>query len=375
MEIEVAQNKLAKALTNVSRVATSRATLPVLSNILIKVKDKKVSLITTNLDMATVDYLPVSSSADGVVTVPARLITDFVSTLPSSAPIKLTADGPKIKITAGKYSSTINGAPADDFPELPEINESTAVVFKIGIEDFKSSINQVIVAASNDFNRPALTGVHFYTKDKTLCIGATDGYRLARKKLIKDVKSEVKVTIPSATLQEVLHSIDEHMEEVEISFNEDLVRFRLGEIEIISKLIDAEYPNIDHLVPTDFGINLTTDRDELLRVAKLANLFARHGANGVVSCEAHKEGGFSVRSIANEYGENDSTVDADVDQDGKILVPAKYLISAINNINSKNIIISFSDGILKSTGVSSPMALKEENSDDYVHIIMPVSES
>ena len=211
MEIEVAQEKLAKALNNVSRIATGKVTLPVLNNVLIKVKDKKVSLITTNLDMATVDYLPVSSSKDGVITVPARLLAEFISNLPKSTQVKISSSGSKISITAGKYSSIVNGTPADDFPELPEINEKSAVIFKIGIEEFRNGVNQVLVAASNDFNRPALTGVHFYTKDKTLYLVSTDGYRLAKKILVKDVKSEIKVTVPANSLQEVLRSIDDSM--------------------------------------------------------------------------------------------------------------------------------------------------------------------
>lgn len=374
MELEVTQEKLAKALNNVSRIATSRATLPILNNVLIKVQDKKVSLITTNLDMAVVDYLPVSSPTDGSITVPAKLLAEFISNLPHSAQIKLTAKENKVIINAGKYSSTINSTPADDFPELPEIDEKKAVIFKMGVEEFKNGINQVIVASSNDFNRPALTGVHFYTKDKTLYIVSTDGYRLAKKTLVKEVKSEIKLTVPASSLQEVLRSIDDNMDEIELSMSEDLIRFRLGEIEIISKLIDAEYPDVDKLFSTTSEINITANRDELIRVTKLASLFARHGANDAITCEASAENHtFSIHSIANEYGENDSVIEADAEKDGKISITSRYLIDALNNIEGKNIIISFSEGINKTTGISYPMVLKKVKSDDYIHIIMPIS--
>lgn len=374
MEIEVAQEKLGKALNNVSRIATSKVTLPVLNNVLIKVQDKKVSLITTNLDMAVIDYLPVSSSKDGIITVPARLLAEFISNLPRSTQVKIASKDNKVIISAGKYSSVINGTPADDFPELPEINEKSAVIFKIGIEEFKNGVNQVIVASSNDFNRPALTGVHFYTKDKSLYLVSTDGYRLAKKTLVKDVKSEVKVTVPSASLQEVLRSIDDSMEEIELSFSEDLVRFRLGEVEIISKLIDAEYPDVDKLFATTSEINFTINREELLRVAKLASLFSRHGANDAITCETNAdEKTFSIHSIANEYGENDSIIETEVDKTGKISITSRYLIDALNNIDSKEVSLGFSEGINKSTGISYPLVLKKLNSDDYIHIIMPIS--
>ena len=138
MEIEVTQDKLSKALNNVSRIAVGKVTLPVLNNVLIRVDQNKVSLITTNLDMAIVDFLPVSNSKDGVTTVPAKLLAEFVSNLPRGEKIKISAKDTKVTISAGRYTSIINGSPADDFPELPEINEEKAVIFKMGIDEFKN---------------------------------------------------------------------------------------------------------------------------------------------------------------------------------------------------------------------------------------------
>ncbi|MBR3169090.1 DNA polymerase III subunit beta [Candidatus Saccharibacteria bacterium] len=373
MEIEVSSEKLSKALNNVSRIATSKVTLPVLNNVLIKVENKKVSLVTTNLDMAIIDFLPVSNSKDGSITVPAKLLADFVSNLPKGETIKISTKDDKITITSGKYSSIINGTPADDFPELPEINEDKAVVFQIGTDEFKQSLNQVIVTTSNDLNRPALTGVHFYTSEKSLFIAATDGYRLAKKKLIKNVQSEIKVTIPANTLQEVIHSIDDNMEEIEISFNDDLIRFRLGEIEIISKIIDAEYPNIDNLIPKSTEIHLEVDRDELIRVSKLASLFARHTTNDVITCESKTPNSFSVHSIANEFGENNSSLEVDVDGSGKVSITSKYLIDALNVLSTPIISVNFTNITEKVNAINAPMVLKEKDSDDYIHILMPVS--
>ena len=373
MEIEALAEKLSKALNNVSRIATSKVTLPVLNNVLIKVKNKQVSLITTNLDMAIIDFLPVSSSKDGVITVPAKLLAEFVSTLPKESKTKISTKDNKIFIKADKYSSTINGTPADDFPELPEIDEKKAVTFKIGTEEFKNGMNQVVVASSNDLNRPALTGIHFYTSNKALFVVATDGYRVAKKQLVKNVQSEIKVTVPANSIQEVLRSINDEMEEIEISFNEDLVRFRLGEIEIVSKLIDAEYPNIDNFIPKTSDIELEVSREELLRIAKLAGLFAKHGANDVITCEAKKPDTFSVYSIANEFGENDSIIETKVEKEGKISITSRYLIDALNVIDNEDIIVGFSEGVDQNNNIANPMIIKKKKSDDYIHILMPVS--
>ena len=131
--------------------------------------------------MAIVDFLPVSNSKDGVITVPAKLLTEFVSNLPKDEKVKITTKDTKVIISASKYTSTINGALADDFPELPEINEKNAVIFKMSVEDFKTGVSEVIIASSNDLTRPALTGVFFNTSDKELFIDITTDKELYRK--------------------------------------------------------------------------------------------------------------------------------------------------------------------------------------------------
>lgn len=365
MKIKVTQEKLSKALNNVSRIAIGRVTLPILNNVLIRVDNKKVSLVTTNLDMAVVDFLPVSSSEDGVVTVPAKLLAEFVSNLPKGETIEISSEDTKVTITAGKYSSTINGALADDFPELPEINEDSAVVYKIGVDEFKNSVGQVTIAASNDLTRPALTGVYFNTYDNILAIASTDGYRLAEKKLIDEVESEVKAIVPATSLQEVLRSINDEVEEVEISFNEDLVRFRFGEVEVISKLIDASFPDYQKLIPKDNNIKVTLGRDELVRVTKLAALFAR-SVGGSIICETKSPNIFSVKSIANEFGENDSEIETKVEVEGRVNLNSRFLIDALNALEEKEIDFEFSDHI-------APVILKNKKSNNYTHIIMPLN--
>ena len=365
MKIQVTQEKLSRALNNVSRIAIGKVTLPILNNVLIRVDKKKVSLITTNLDMAIIDFLPVSNSEDGVVTVPAKLLAEFAANLPKGETIEISSNGTKATIAAGKYSSTINGSLADDFPELPELNEKNAVTYKIGVDEFKVSVSQVIVASSNDLTRPALTGVYFNTDNNTLAIAATDGYRLAEKKLIEKVQSEVKAIVPASTMQEVLRSISDDVEEVEVSFNEDLVRFRLGEVEIVSKLIDASFPDYQKLIPKDCNIKVNLKREELIRITKLAALFAR-SVGGSIICETITPDTFSVKSIANEFGENDSRIETTVEESGKINLNSRFLLDALNAFEEPDITFEFSDRV-------APVLLKNKKSDKYTHIIMPLN--
>ena len=228
MEVEVLQERLAKALSIVSRVAAStKAGLPILSNVLLRAEGKQLTLTATNLELATVEYVNAKIKKEGTITVPARLLADFVSNLPKEE-IKIITSGEKLTISAGKYKSVINGILADDFPELPTMDEKEAVSFKIPADIFKESVNQVIIASSNDMTRPALTGVYFNTFEGALYIAATDGYRLADKKFVDNVKSEIKVIVPTPALREVLSSLSDSVEDVEVMIIDSQIRFRLG---------------------------------------------------------------------------------------------------------------------------------------------------
>ena len=211
----------------------------------------------------------------------------------------------------------------------------------MGIDDFKLGINQVIIASSNDLTRPALTGVYFNSHEGDLYIAATDGYRLTEKKFITKVSSEVAAIVPANSLQEVMRSLDDSIEEIEILFDETQARFRFGEIEITSKLIDGSFPDYRQLIPKNNNIKLNLEIEELIRVTKLAALFARE-VGGSVVCETDTEKQvFKVSSVANEYGENDSEIETEVKKDGKVVLNSRFLLDALNVLNEKQLGWSF----------------------------------
>ena len=366
MEIKIGQEKLAKALNHVSTVAAgSRATLPILNNVLIRVDENKVSLTTTNLDMAVVSYLPAVGCKNGVVTVPARLMAEFVSNLPRGEMVEMTAEGEKVMIRAGEYTSSINGALADDFPELPEIEEDKAVKFTLGVDEFKDGLAQVMVAVSNDTTRPALTGVYFNTFEGGLYLAATDGYRLAERKVLGKTEAEVVAIVPASSLRTVMGLLGDEATEIEVLFDESQVRFRLGEVEVTSKLISGSFPDYRQLIPKETEIKTELPRDELTRVTKLAALFAKE-VGGSVVCETSVENGaFAISSVANELGENKSEIKTEVNADGKVTLNSRFLLDTLNVLGGKVVSFGFSNKL-------DPVVLRSDATTDYVHIIMPL---
>ena len=366
MEVEVLQERLSKALNIVSRVAAStKAGLPILSNILLRADGKELVLTATNLELATVDFVNTEVKNSGTITVPAKLIAEFVSNLPRGEKVLLKSKDDKLMISAGKYKSTINGILADDFPELPKIDEKEAAIFKIDVDIFKEALSEVIPASSSDTTRPALTGVFFNTFEGDLYIAATDGYRLADRKFVNGVSSEIKAIVPSTAVQEVLRSISDSVKEVEILISESQIVFRLGEIEITSKLIDASFPPYRQLIPKTSEITLELDKAELIRMTRVAALFARESGGSVV-CETQAEtGNFLVYAVASELGENTASMEAGAKADGKVVLNSRYLIDALNATIEDKISFGFS-------GKLSPVVIKNAKNTEYTHIVMPL---
>ncbi len=366
MEINVLQEKLAKALNNVSKIAGgTKAALPILNNVLIRVDDNKVSLTTTNLDMAIVSFLSVTDCKNGVVTVPAKLMAEFVGNLPRGKAVELKAEGDKVEIKAGGYSSQINGASAEDFPELPDIDESKMVKFTMSAEQFKSGLGQVMIAASSDMTRPALTGVYFNTFEGGLYLAATDGYRLAERQILEKVEAEVMAIVPAVSLRGVMGLLSDDVEEIEILFDETQVRFRLGEVEVTSKLVDGSFPDYRQLIPKESEIKIELARDELTRVTKLAALFARE-VGGSIVCGTNVENQvFTIASVANELGENKSEIKTEVEADGKITLNSRFLLDVLGALSGKKVSFGFSNKL-------DPAVIKSDTDNQYIHIIMPL---
>lgn len=364
MELTVTQENLARALSNVGRVASSKAGLPILSNILLRTDNNRLLVAATNLEIASTNHVGAKVVTPGAITVPARLVTDFVSSLPKGQ-VELKVKDAHLSITSGNYSSVINGVIADDFPELPTIDEKASIQYSINAAEFKQAVSQTIIVTSNDSTRPVLTGVYWHSFEGHLYLAATDGYRLAERRLV-ETGSEVAAIIPTPSLQEVLRTMSDDTDEVELLFDETQVRFRVGDAEITSRLIDGNYPPYRTLIPAESETNITIKAEEFVRITKIAGLFARESGGSVTLTADHEAGTLSLHSIASELGENTSSTDAIVTSDGQVTLNSRYLSEALSVTPGDEVIFRFS-------GKLAACVLTASSKDvDYKHIIMPL---
>ncbi len=364
MELTVTQENLARALGGVGRVASSRTGLPILGNILLRTDGTRLLVAATNLEIASVYHIGSKIITPGAITVPARLINEFIASLPSgSVDLKVTDD--KLSISSGRYSSVINGIVADEFPELPTIEEKSSLLYKVSVADFKLAVSQTIITAGSDTTRPVLTGVFWHIVDGAIHLAATDGYRLAERSLMS-AEGELSAIIPASTLQEVLRTINDEVEEIEMLFDETQVRFRMTGVEVTSRLIDGKYPDYRQLIPASSESTITINTAEFTRITKIAGLFARASGGSITLTADSKSQTLSIHSIASELGENTSSADATIEGDGQVTLNSRYLSDALSVVGADTVTFRFSGKL------AACVLIPVDEKAQYTHIIMPL---
>lgn len=361
MKLQVTQENLNRALSSVARVANTRGTLSILANVLIKTSKNRLSLAATNLDIAITHYIGAKVSEEGSITVPARLMQDFVSSLPEGI-INLELKENKLHVSTDKYQSVVNGIMADDFPVMPAMTDG--VSWQIEAPLFKKALQQVVFTASSDETRPVLTGILIKSIDGKLVMVATDSYRLAEKQLGKESK-DVHLLIPATALQDLLRVLGDDVTEVKIKHDDQQVLFKVGDIELVARQVDGKYPDYEKLIPASFTTTATLKRADLVNVTKVSSLFARESAGSVTIAIDEQTQELSIRSVASQLGENNATADAKITGTGSITLNSRYLLDALNVMNGDEVTFGFN-------GKLEPTMLSDPKNEDYKHIIMPL---
>lgn len=361
MKLQVTQENLNKALGTVARVANSRGTLPVLANVLIKTVNNRLSVAATNLDIAITHYIGAKVAEEGSITVPARLMQDFVGSLPAGV-INLNLDEYKLNIATDQYQSVINGVSAEEFPIMPAIEDGKT--WNVDAATLKKSLQQVVMAASTDEARPVLTGVLVHTKDGKLFMAATDSYRLAEKGLGTSTE-EVELLVPVSAMQDLLRIVSDFEGDVQVTSDDQQVLFRVGDVELVARLIEGKYPDYRKLIPQSFATTAVLKRADLLNVTKVSSLFARESAGSITINVDEATQGLSIRSVASQLGENTANAEAKVTGTGVITLNSRYLLDALHALSGDEVLFAFN-------GKLEPTVLRDPASDDYTHIIMPL---
>ena len=313
MKLKCTQENLIKGLNIVSHIAGKNVSLPILSNILLSVKDGMIFLISTNLDIGIKTLVRGKIEEEGELTVQAKLLTEYVSLL-SLGNIELIKKENNLIIKTEMQKSVINGQAADEYPIIPEVKDVKGI--NLMAKDFKEVLSQVIFSAAYDDIRPELSGVLFSVDDESLVLVATDSYRLAEKKVEIDEKNEKQIKtdkiIPLRVLHEILRILEENDKKIEIGFSNNQVVFRTGDTIIISRLIEANYPDYKEIIPKEWKTKAICDKNLLIRTIKTASLFSKTGINDVL-LEFDKDKRVRISAANVQLGENKSSILAEIE--------------------------------------------------------------
>lgn len=373
MKVSVLQENLAKGISVVQRAVASRSTLPVLGNILIATDGGRLKLAATNLEIGITHWTGAKVDAEGAITVPARQLADYVNALPPDrVDMELNAKTQTLHLKCARYDANIKGVDAGEFPIIPTIGEDN----KISIEPdvLSDLINQATFAAATDDSRPVLTGVLAKFDAESVTFAAADGFRLSVRSAVlsSNLSAPVSVIIPARALLDVARIIGDQEQPVQIAITENRsqVLFHLENSDLVSQLIDGNFPDYNQIVPKSFSTRTIMSTAELQKAVRAASVFARDASN-IVRLNIAPEndmgsGKVVVAATSAETGDNVGEIDAQVNGDPvEIAFNARFLSDVLNVLNAPQV-------ALETSSAASPGVVKPVGREDFTHVIMPM---
>ncbi len=373
MKLSCLQENLNQGLSVVGRAVATRTTLPITNNVLLATDQSRLKLAATNLEMAISCWIGAKIEEEGAITVPARLLTEFISSLPNDrVDISLSPRTKTLGLKCARFEARISGVDAKDFPPIPKVEEG--ITTKVEVETLRQGISQVAFAAATEESRPVLTGVDTEFDGSLLTLAAADGFRLAVYKLplATPVSQKTEVIIPARTLTELNRLMGDQEEAVEITVNPNKSQalFHLKNIELVSQLVQGAFPQYAQLIPQSYNTKATVDVAEFLRATKTASIFARDGSGIVRLMMAPggelTPGRVTISARSEEIGDDVGEVDAIVEgEEAKIAFNGKYLTDVLSVLREAQV-------ALETTNPSSPGVIRPVGVDNYIHVVMPM---
>ena len=379
MKLSCLQENLSKALAVVGRAVAVRSTLPITQNVLLATDGGRLKLSATNLEIGITTWIGAMIEEEGSITVPARLLTEFIGSL-TAGQIEITgSERPKsLSLNSGRINARISGTDAEDFPPIPTISAEEGVEFQVSTRDIKRSIDQTAFAADTEETRPVLSGILVEIEGDKLTLAAADGFRLAVKQgsILKPVEKPVNVIIPARTFSEVSRLIGEQDStmDVLVSSSKNQVLFRLDDLQIVSQIIQGNFPRYMDLLEDamrDTKSEATLRITDMLAASRSVNIFVRD-SNNIVKLQMNSgsedgpTGQMIISSKDDEVGENTAELDGNITgEESTIAFNGQYLLDVLGNIDGEEVSI-------KTSGPSRAGVFTSPGSDQYVHLIMPM---
>lgn len=363
MKVTVQTDILQKKLSLVNHAISNKSQLPILLHVLLETKDGHIKLSTTDLEIGITTEMKAEVHSEGSVTVPAKTFIELVNSF-GKEDIELESLDGSLVVKTKKSKSTFQTLTVEEFPKL--FLEKGEKIATLETSSLSSDFDSVLFAASADTTRPALSGVLVKGEEKGFLLVATDGYRLSLKHtLTEGADQTLSLILPSRIFREVVSLKDEGKKmSIYVAKEHNQILFEQGSTLLIGRLIDADFPNYEKIIPQDHSTTVSFDREEMLKAVKMCSIFARESANIIKF--SLKKTSIEVSSQTPSLGDNTVTVDARLTgEENEIAFNARYLLDVLTHVSVDN--LSF-----EMTGPLNPGVFKIEGETSYLHLIMPI---
>jgi len=373
MKVTVLQEKLTHGLSIVSRAVSTRSTLPVLSNVLIATDEGRLRLSATNLELGITCWIGAKVHEEGSTTVPARTITELVSTLTDKqVDMTLSVRTQTLNVVCGASNTDLKCIDAQEFPPMPVPDPEQGL--ELNVADLREMIQQVAFAASSDEARPILTGVQVSVSDSSITLSAADGFRLSicKANISTPTPQPMSAVIPARALNELARIAGDGNKKLTmvIPRGRGQVIFRAEDTELVSQLIEGAFPDLEQLIPQRYNTRTILSTAAFLKACKQAEIFAREGSHiariNIIAGGDMQPGQVEISGQSEETGFNQTVIDATIEGESHLIAfNVRFLREVLDVIKTPNV-------ALETTSETSPGIIRPSGEEDFTHVIMPM---
>ena len=376
MKLICTQENLKKALSSAERAVGRQSALPILGNFLLETENGRLKLSATNLEIGVVVWMGAKIDEEGRVTVPAKLLSQFIGNLPTTEVVTLESVADGLSVSCGGYRVKMKGLPASEFPLMPEKKTDGGV--EIPALTLKSALSRLLPSVALQETRQELTGICFVFSESSLTLAATDSFRLSEERIelekpvssdfLEAVQSLGSVILPAGTLSELSRAIHEGEKTLLFTLEENQVFLDLEGIRIISRLITGKFPDYERIIPKEFSFRAFLDRNEFLRALRIAGIFASEEIAVELDSEANV---VRVESASGGVGEQKVEIPASIAGEGALraVFHPRYLSDGVGFVETEHLAFFANT---PSTPIAIKMADGDTARDRFTYIAMPI---
>ena len=367
MKINSNRETLIKGIQTIQAgVSSKTGTIPILQNFLMETEDKGLKVVFTDLEMAIKHHIPVDIKGEGSITVPIKKFMEIVQNLGEDSEVNISVDeNSRISILSGKSRFKLGGAPKNDYPVIPDIDESNS--FKVPARLLADMINSTIFSASTEDDRHFLNGLLWKYEKDLFSLVATDGRRLAvaSTKKVK-AKKEFKVIVPSKILGELARFIKggaKDADEVTVGLSSNQIGFKIGKTVFISRLVEGNFPAYEQIIPKSHELEVSLNADKLMAVTKRAAICSNERSGAVKY--TFKPGALVVNSASQSMDFEDELEVGYKGKEFQISFNPKFLMDILKAAGEAEVEAEF-------TSPATPALFRIKGREDLIYIVMPL---